>query len=1452
MIPLQNLAASPDLPAALPPNPSVALALPPSRPLGTRPPSKADTSVVFPFCRLVTCLVLHALLSLFLLLHPDTALAESPPEIGRALQQSQLGQIDDAVATLQPWAQQYQRGQTDDAITTLRQLLRSMDYETDRVAFIQTARGLLYLYWRTEDAAGLSEVIGRGEEVLKSRTAKDDVDRVLVADLEAYRVREHLLRGDTTGARQLGLRLLDDLQTLPAIQLRVARINVLLTLAMISRAEYRLSEAESYMAQAIGLVLEDKKFFGLNALEFLDAVLRHYVESGNYQYAALVASRIAQRPSARVHLAQPSILAFSVNLLEAELLLQSADSSDSILRLLLWEEQIAASVQHLPYSLRAELYAVLLCVQIWKNETDGAKRTFSKLDALYHREPGARKGLANVLGWAARRLGQPEVATRYAREGHAEPADFNIYRYPLNRLVSAQLDQDARRSVDAKQHALEAFGGLLKLVAIRAGAAPSAPIYLSFVERALVYDFLHLAGALTRSRIRDGDLITAISLAVQLLQRDRMPQGAVFAPALRLAPTANVEEHLRAREHLAHARYREVQRAIDLLVERVALSGPPPASSLYDVVASTRFFEYSLRLNELDAYLESGLESRQGFAMTRLALVLPGDLQRVLEPDEALVSHIRLDRDRLLIECLTRDRDDFFVAPWDRSAIASDVTLLRLSLTATHAPSVALDSQYPVDSALRLYRTFFAPAQSCLADKTRLIIGTHPALLGIPFNGLLTDKPSVTGDGYDLRGAPWMIRKWALAIALSRSTLLYQRSVARFTHPRRSLLGFGNPRFEGPAGGQVGATRSVYTEQGTARVESIRALPALPETETELQKIAAYLAPSDSVLFFGDDATERNVRGQDLGDYRVLAFATHGLTAGEMDSLAEPALALTPGDPQDTRNDGLLTMSEISRLWVGADLVVLSACNTAAGDGTPGAYGFHGLVNAFLFAGAQGVLASQWPVISQMASELTTGMFGVAAVSPNLPPSVALQRAMLRIIDEYPDRAYAHPRFWAPFLLVGDGVSPVTATPSPPATLARVPLSTRWEETLGEKLYGEILGVATASDGGFYAVGVTEPRNKRAQSLVLATNPDGTERWRVTDSVVSGGAHIVPYALGRLATDGSVWSPDRYGGVVLRGLNAQSGAEVWRIVFDSPQDDHTLGLFTTEDGNLLWIVGSRHEPGSRVERESLLTVTLVTVDGDGHVVSAHVGQTSMSEVTLAGAPAAIRWHGQVLLALTGQTFTSVADAFGKSSTDVVSGYFGTPCMYRQFTGLVRIEESTGRITAIREIDNVHVKSFRLGQDGRLLASAEVWDRCLGKSDAAVVEVAVDLSIRTMFRYGGPLEKFAGELATLPDGRLVLVGKITVLFDLDPYAKRDGLDPRMLWPGFTGEFFANDRRTWSAFVVLLDRDGQFLADRVIRDLRGRLMGPVAVRDDGSILFGGFKNGVSSWLGILETR
>ena len=207
-------------------------------------------------------------------------------------------------------------------------------------------------------------------------------------------------------------------------------------------------------------------------------------------------------------------------------------------------------------------------------------------------------------------------------------------------------------------------------------------------------------------------------------------------------------------------------------------------------------------------------------------------------------------------------------------------------------------------------------------------------------------------------------------------------------------------------------------------------LPRLPETAEEIRDLAG-ATNADLVrdVILGARANEKAVKTLDLSRYRVIAFATHGLVPGDLDGLTKPALALSAPDVADVDGDGLLAMDEILSLQLNADWVVLSACNTASGQGA-GAEAVSGLGRAFFYAGARALLVSHWPVETTSARALTTDLFRRQQEEPGVDRAQALQQTMNWLIDQgtfvdtksgKPVFSYAHPIFWAPFTLIGDG-----------------------------------------------------------------------------------------------------------------------------------------------------------------------------------------------------------------------------------------------------------------------------------------------------------------------------------------------------------------------------------------------------------------------------------------------
>jgi CHAT domain-containing protein len=175
----------------------------------------------------------------------------------------------------------------------------------------------------------------------------------------------------------------------------------------------------------------------------------------------------------------------------------------------------------------------------------------------------------------------------------------------------------------------------------------------------------------------------------------------------------------------------------------------------------------------------------------------------------------------------------------------------------------------------------------------------------------------------------------------------------------------------------------------------------------------------------GSRATEHEVKrlsdAGDLAKYRMIHFATHGTLAGELTGTHEPGLILTPPDTASDHDDGYLSASEIAALKLDADWVVLSACNTAAGGAT-NAEALSGLGRAFIYAGARSLLVSHWAVYSEATVKLITGAVSEMSRDPKVGRSEAMRRSMLALIDKGSNEE-AHPAFWAPFVVVGEGAA---------------------------------------------------------------------------------------------------------------------------------------------------------------------------------------------------------------------------------------------------------------------------------------------------------------------------------------------------------------------------------------------------------------------------------------------
>jgi tetratricopeptide (TPR) repeat protein/CHAT domain-containing protein len=416
-------------------------------------------------------------------------------------------------------------------------------------------------------------------------------------------------------------------------------------------------------------------------------------------------------------------------------------------------------------------------------------------------------------------------------------------------------------------------------------------------------------------------------------------------------------------------------------------------------------------------------------------------VQQLLGAEEALLFWLT-GTEGSFVFALTRDGFDWHPIAMNDEQLAHKVSALRAGLELERLHN-APEKPALFDTALahELYVTLIGPVEELVRGRRHLIVVPSGPLTSLPFHLLVTDKPAKPTLGENnfalSRDTAWLIKRHAVSVLPSVASLRALRVFARKSASTKAMIGFGDPIFD-PAERartvtQRGATssRPVAVNRGVSELwdglgvdlkNLAQALPSLLETAEELEAVAGKVGASRTDIHLQKDASETTVKRAPLADYRIIYFATHGLLAGDVKGLGEPALALTiPKAPSDL-DDGLLTASEIAQLKLDADWVVLSACNTAGGD-KPGAEPLSGLARAFFYAGAHALLVSQWSVDTDAAIRLTTMTFDILHSDPGLGRAEALRRAMITLMNDATDPRNAYPAMWAPFIVVGEGAA---------------------------------------------------------------------------------------------------------------------------------------------------------------------------------------------------------------------------------------------------------------------------------------------------------------------------------------------------------------------------------------------------------------------------------------------
>lgn len=472
---------------------------------------------------------------------------------------------------------------------------------------------------------------------------------------------------------------------------------------------------------------------------------------------------------------------------------------------------------------------------------------------------------------------------------------------------------------------------------------------------------------------------------------------------------------------------RDIERTRIELANLLALSNPSGDVRQAIATLNTDLQQYGAEQVATQSELAAYPQYR---ALTPEALTLP-ELNGVLRPGEAYLKIVIAGRGVFAMLAAPEGASAWRV-PLTPEQLTAQVGALRDTIVKNENGQL---NTYPFDieAAHNLYVALAGPSADRLSQVKHLIFEPDGALLQLPIDLLVTDAASVArykaraaevdADQFDFTGTSWLGKSTMLSTAVAARAFRDTRNIPA-SAAKAQYLGFGE---NAPVGRlmQASATRGM---SGATAVDCNwpSAEWNKPVSANELRTAATVIGGNGNTVVTGAAFTDSDIRARgDLSNYRILHFATHGLvTAPREGCPARPALLTSFA--RDQVSDGLLDFGEIYTLKIDADLVILSACDTAgsasvaatraAGIVSGGGSALDGLVRAFIGAGGRSIIASHWPAPDDFnaTERLISGLFTVPA---GTSVGEALATTQRKLMD---DKETSHPYYWAGFAVIGD------------------------------------------------------------------------------------------------------------------------------------------------------------------------------------------------------------------------------------------------------------------------------------------------------------------------------------------------------------------------------------------------------------------------------------------------
>ena len=624
-------------------------------------------------------------------------------------------------------------------------------------------------------------------------------------------------------------------------------------------------------------------------------------------------------------------------------------------------------------------------------------------------------------------------------------------------LMAAQ-EKDSKNAAKSKENAIASYREALKTIEmLRQGslrADESRTTFLAttkdvFDEASSALAEMALSSASSTGAPLEGQALNYAAESFKIAEQGRARSLLDLLSETGASITEGVPAELLKRKQENLERQQEIAQQLT----GVSLTGEAPTQSVEKLEEELE--QLATEYDSLENQIRTASPRYAALTATQ-PLTLAEVQQQVLDDKTALLEY-SLGKDQSYLWAITQNSASLYKLP-PRNVLESQVAELRdqivpqslrrsiVSLSGQEAQrGLAGDRGLGVSTtqtggapsafataAHTLYKTVVEPAASVIGDK-RLLIVADGALSYVPFEALVTAP-----GGTDFAALPYLIKSHEMVYAPSASVIaaLRQQKTASGATPGRGVLLVADPVFDtkdprARANTQAGASSDAEAERnltlslgsavtdvsgkpsGSSASEGLK-LVRLNGTRDEAQQIAqlARTAGMQADVWLDFDANETNIKTRDIGQYRVLHVATHGLLNTERPQFTGVALSLV-GNRGD---DGFLRTDEIFNLRLGAPIVMLSACETGLGKEKRGE-GVIGLTRAFMYAGAPTVGVSLWSVSDKSTADLMTDFYKRLLAKPGTSPATALRDAQQAMISV---KRYSAPFYWAPFVLIGD------------------------------------------------------------------------------------------------------------------------------------------------------------------------------------------------------------------------------------------------------------------------------------------------------------------------------------------------------------------------------------------------------------------------------------------------